>query len=85
MVARLHSQREGGIVEDVEDSHLDAASSDNDVAMYGSRDVTVFHSAAVDSFKQREYQGLVYETAEDDASTTIHNGLHGTARSYKHL
>jgi len=52
------------------------------VVLQGSRALAVFHSAAGDIFKQREYQGLVPHVDEGQ-STDVLPGLHGVAAGYE--
>lgn len=52
------------------------------VILQGSRALAVFHSAAGDLLKQREYQGLVPHVDEGQ-STDLLPGLHGVAAGYE--
>ena len=52
------------------------------MVLQGSRALAVFHSAAGDIFKQREYQGLVPHVDEGQ-STEVLPGLHGVAAGYE--
>lgn len=76
-----NARPEGNGLDDDECSDSPSDANGETMVLQGTRALTVFHSAAGDVFKQREYQGLVPDVAATQP-LEVQPGLFGTASSY---